>query len=129
MSDLDKKLRFIISDAQGYIDDDSVQKEAQNIAIEQISQAFKDAGWAPRTEREVQVSPVVWPPKGLNTKLMTGKEWYDRFMELAPRQLTAADELDFNLHDDDPEGNCYYAWNCAVAGIDKAARRAAGMEE
>lgn len=62
-------------------------------------------------------------------KLMTGQEWLDRFIALAPRQLTKADNLDFNLHDDDPEGNCYYAYNCAIGEMKRAARKAAGLSK
>lgn len=53
--------------------------------------------------------------------------WYDRFEASAPKQLTEADNLDFNLHDDDPKGNCYYAYNCAIDDMKRAVKKAVGL--
>jgi hypothetical protein len=39
---------------------------------------------------------------------------------ITPKQLTEADNLDFTLYEAEPKGNCYYAYNCAVAEVKKA---------
>lgn len=107
--------------------------------IEQIKQVFKEAGWLPiegaiakyfeagGSKNYYVVSQDCMDKQMAN--MMTGREWYEKFELLAPEQLTEADKLDFNLHDDDPEGNCYYAYNCAIGDMKRAAKKASGLKD
>lgn len=52
------------------------QTNKSSECIAQIDQAYKEAGYASRTERVVQIPPITWPPK---QACMTGQEWYDKF--------------------------------------------------
>lgn len=72
-SDLDEKLLDAIREAQGYIDDEDIQLEAANVAIEQIKQAFKDAGYERISEGTIPTF------KSYLKQVTTGQEWYDRF--------------------------------------------------
>jgi len=107
--------------------------------MEQIEQAFHEAGYiSPESAKQVQQlvnqmadnaqAMAKLPVTVREAGTMTGQKWYDRFENRAPRQLTEADKLDFTLHDDDPAGNRYYAYNCALDEARVAARFAAGLE-
>lgn len=127
MNDLEEKLKKLELDRHDFEEVNWGYVRLSTEQIEQIKQAFKDAGYEPPQTRwvgrryDVFVKPII--PKGY----MTNQEWYDRFVALSPKQLTETDKLDFSLHDDDPEGNCYYAYNCAIAEMKSAAKKASGL--
>ena len=112
MSDLDKTIeeQMLIAFKLGALDTLGGPNKPDPLPVlreagDNIKQAFEQAGY------------------------VTGQEWYKKFEEKAPKQFTESDKLDFNLHDDDPEGNCYYAYNCAIAEMCKAAKRVVGHAE
>lgn len=61
--------------------------------------------------------------RGERQKLEIRQLIRDVIGRVTPTQLTTADNLNFELHDDDPKGNCYYAYNCAVAEMKEATKR------
>lgn len=103
MSDLDDKIRGALEGTDTFVLDPSSEY------LGRIKQAFIDAGWL----RTVDVSlPAVTPY--IPEPLMTGQEWYDRFI----RELPAP----FPLEAGDPqEAVDYYA-------VKLSAKKAAGIE-
>lgn len=141
MSNIDEKLDAILKRVQKYAIDCTlanigaakttgqwvIHDPNRSAALAEIKAVFQEEGWlSPETVSEIGKRKLDF---GHRWGMLTGQEWYGKFRALAPEKLTEADELDFNLHDDDPEGNCYFAYNCAIDEMAKAAKRAAGIAE
>jgi predicted nuclease with TOPRIM domain len=71
MSELDEKLKTIVKEPTTFIDDDTILNPAIETAVEQIKQAFIEAGWSEEPRQYDQYG---------NLKI-NGREWYDKFME------------------------------------------------
>lgn len=76
MSDLDGKLKEILSHADVSNNRSVVWSEAELIA--EIHQAFADAGYG---ITYIDGKPITELMFNDGTHLMTGQEWYDRFMD------------------------------------------------
>lgn len=69
-SDLDKKIRTVLENAGVTYRKDMIAKDA---AVDQIKQAFKDAGYLTPQER------ATWHDEHFKQGHVTAQEWYDRF--------------------------------------------------
>lgn len=107
-SDLDKKLSSIIDDL--VIKDSDPDFMGTDLVVEQIKQAFKEAGY------EIIPTDTIPTFKSYLKQVMTGQEWYDRF----------EDKLDITINyrtADEYQGKMKL-----VEQIKRCARRAAGIE-
>lgn len=124
MSSLDDKLKDILSDLEkvssGLI---QVPWNQHDRALQQIKQAFKDAGYVQMAGKPVdgvlqtddtyqsgQYTISVTGDKPYVGKLLTGAEWYNRFTkELAPYEYTHTHKV-------------------RIGGVLEAAKRASGLD-
>lgn len=113
MDELDRKLSLIIEDIQNPAVRNRVLKEGELTSLEEIKQAFIDAGWFIPADAELvqqvvnyraqqkvdSVKHVADFSHGKLSALMTGQEWYDKFakelkLETGQQLATVNDVLD-----------------------------------
>jgi hypothetical protein len=102
VSELDKKLEEICQSFYA-----GMPASHRQGALQAIKQAFMDNGWEQKVGELRGVRVVVDP------NLMTGQEWYDRFIK----------EFNSNL-----AGNTYFNEADLRAGLSDVAKKAAGIE-
>lgn len=101
-----------------------------NEVIGQILQAFKDAGWVDNPELTVLSCRYNFQTKkfyDMETKehgvLMTGQEWYDRFL----KQLDPIGDTSVMVDSNGKKNPD--VWTVRWSDVGRAAKRAAGLEE